>query len=246
MLIISKNKDYYDSAVGLGIDKTIIYNRKNQTIELDFSFIKKNNSNYPTIVIDIYNKFYPYTETYKGLRSVDFVVIGFCGKLYPAFKFNGLNKESNYKEEDSEIIFDRDILIDKLENLNIDKSIIRFYSNGFNKKDKVDLINNWDYIVNMDISNIQREYNTPVFAIECNLKLTYSKQGNLIINPELNNYNFAKIFDPYTAFQEIQMYISGVLASGDNISETKMSEKEKVNQHGFDDKYGFRTRPKKK
>ena len=50
--------------------------------------------------------------------------------------------------------------------------------------------------------------------------------------------------DTYTAFQEIQMYISGVLGTNEDGHDTNQTEKEKVRQHGFDPKYGFRTRPK--
>ena len=41
------------------------------------------------------------------------------------------------------------------------------------------------------------------------------------------------------AFQEIQMYVSGVLGSNEDGEQTEMTEKQKVAQHGMN-KWSFR------
>jgi len=48
-----------------------------------------------------------------------------------------------------------------------------------------------------------------------------------------------------SAFQEIAQYLGGVLTKRESI-ENKLSDIDKIKQHGFDVKYGFRTRKKDK
>ena len=51
------------------------------------------------------------------------------------------------------------------------------------------------------------------------------------------------MLDPFTAYQEIDMWISGTLSYPQNFM-VDIEDKYKVLEHGFDPKYGFRTRPK--
>ena len=84
MLIISKFHDYYDSAIGYGVDKTVIYNRKT-------FYLKKK--------IEI-----PSTRKLKKEGELDFVIIGFCGNIYPLIIKNETlfyyNKEEYSKDFD--------------------------------------------------------------------------------------------------------------------------------------------------
>ena len=50
--------------------------------------------------------------------------------------------------------------------------------------------------------------------------------------------------DTFTAFQEIQMYISGVLGTGEK-EIIEVEDKYKIPQHGFN-KWSFRREPTKK
>jgi len=61
----------------------------------------------------------------------------------------------------------------------------------------------------------------------------------------LANYEFFQVFEPFTAFQELDMFICGTLAYPHNFM-VEVSDKSKVLKHGFDPEYGFRTRPKRK
>jgi hypothetical protein len=62
--------------------------------------------------------------------------------------------------------------------------------------------------------------------------------------PHLGNYDFFRKMDPNQVFQEIDMYVSGVLATNrDPIVE--LTEEEHVATHGMD-KWSFRTMPTKK
>ena len=61
------------------------------------------------------------------------------------------------------------------------------------------------------------------------------------INPKLQDEEFYRVFDPFMAYQELSMYISGVLGVGErptvDISDIDMAAKK-----GFDNK-SFRTDP---
>ncbi len=53
------------------------------------------------------------------------------------------------------------------------------------------------------------------------------------------------MLDAYSAFQTLNQWISGTLTYPPNIM-LEIEDKYKVESHGFDSKYGFRTRPKAK
>jgi hypothetical protein len=73
--------------------------------------------------------------------------------------------------------------------------------------------------------------------------VVYEQYSKVIVNPCLKEYGFQKFMDPYTAFQEISMFMSGVLTNNPEPPNTQ-TDKAKVTSHGFDPKYGFRTPPK--
>jgi hypothetical protein len=65
------------------------------------------------------------------------------------------------------------------------------------------------------------------------------------LNPKLKDLGFFRIHDAFSCYQTIAQYISGVLTNTE-IKGSNMTSNEKVQSHGFDSKYGFRTRPKNK
>lgn len=238
MLIIDKkNKDYYDSIMGtVGTDKTIVYDRKEIILEesKEFpSFFRKK------MKWDEYNPFYDIGSYHikKNVKNYDTItpfIIGFCGKLHVGYK---LIKKSDLNSPEI-VDFEYDIKkIKPLINVKTWKS-------------------NWDDNINSILShdpiNIHRKFNTPIFLFDLNYNNViinrYRLGGNkykFIVNPMLKNYQFYKIFDTYTTFQEIQMFISGVLGNNEkNIIE--IDDKHKIEQHGFDLKWSFRKEPEKK
>ena len=63
------------------------------------------------------------------------------------------------------------------------------------------------------------------------------------LNCELKKFEFYKVLDSFTIWQELSMYIDGTLTSPGNYT-IEIADKYKIESHGFDTKYGFRTRPK--
>lgn len=77
------------------------------------------------------------------------------------------------------------------------------------------------------------EKHTPVFIYGDCLDGEYKtgKSKELIINPKLQDWGFQSVKDPVTAFQDIFMYISGVLGV-DAPKMIEISDKEKAKKKG--------------
>jgi hypothetical protein len=104
------------------------------------------------------------------------------------------------------------------------------------------------YIQNFDAIEIFRELNSPVFIYDGDYgrsyfygKLYNNHKPKFIINPLLKEYEFFKVFDTFQAFQEIQMFLGGVLGRGEK-EIVQVADKYKIAQHGFD-KWSFRKMP---
>jgi hypothetical protein len=229
MLIVSKFRDYYDSSVGVGIDKTIVYERHEKEIECPKKIFDVLNLNWSN---NFTNTYYRLTN---GMENSGYFVIGFCGKLYVGYKFT---KKIDLYTTETEIIYDEKTALEKFDFEN-KKNRWRKNSERFRAFN--------DKIKSVDTTEWFRELNTPIFVFgnikEITGRLSPTKDI-ITINPNLKDFMFMKVMDSFTAFQEIQMYISGVLGVNKDGSEIVMTEKEKVMQHGFD-KWSFRKEPSK-
>lgn len=240
MLILSNKKDYYDGVAGtLGVDKTIVYQRK--TIELSnneaFDIFKranyygKNSNNSPFLKL---GNFFIRKQKPQKYHNYSYFIVGFCGKIYVGFKL--------YEE------INRNIKVTITYDFDLIKTVVdterSFVGN------MVDVYND---VMNYDISPYFWEIKSPIFIYDSNASLPsfnyrsmsigLSNNSTLIINPILKDYEFFKVFDSFLAFQEIQMYISGVL--GNNEKDTlNIDDKYKISQYGFD-KWSFRKEPQK-
>ena len=243
MYIIGKNKDYYDGVVGsMGIDKTIVYERK--TIELDngekvpasifhhvFPEHTKNTAIIKLAGLNDLNK-----DGKKKYEGVDGFIVGFCGKLYFGWKFGYKKKvwNDNYERFDNEYFYD----------------VIYGYDNAKKYLDTRYWGRNYDDThrdaMNFNPIEIFREFNVPVFIYDHHIWRKCGTQNTgVILNPILKEYEFYKVFDSFMAFQEISMFIGGVLGVGEK-EIVEISNENKIVQHGFDKKWSFRKEPTKK
>lgn len=241
VLILSKKKDYYDGVVGtMGVDKTIVYERNiieiddNKDMPKEFQS-NKNDSWHKRRENHFLNLDYMNTNS-KKYDNNHFFLVGFCGKLYLGWKF-----DYNVKEKD-----ERGVIVDVTKT-----DIIYGYENAKDHlKDgywKSNIKEDINYVLNYDPINIFRELKTPVFIYdndESNFRHRVNRNSSmLIINPVLKNYEFYKVIDAFTAFQEIQMFLGGVLGI-DEKEIINVDDKYKIPQHGFD-KWSFRREPQK-
>jgi hypothetical protein len=230
MLIISKHKDYYDGVVGTtGVDKTIVFERTLKEIEdwkkFPKSFQRKSRWNDNNQLIQRFS----YSNNSTKYTDASHFIVGFCGKLYLGFKMIYEKPNTLFKDTIVDITYD-----------------VEEFKTHFNQRwSFADFDEFIEYIKNYDCINIHRELNTPIFLLDMNfLNSAYRSRERFVINPILKDYQFYKVFDTFTAFQEIQMYISGVLGVGEN-PVIEISDKDKITQHGFDPKWSFRKPPSK-
>ena len=80
MLILSKFRDYYDSSVGYGVDKTIIYERETRIVKSKEFFL----DNYIAGENYYHRGFEWVREWVRGAKMTrhEWRIIGFCGKTY--------------------------------------------------------------------------------------------------------------------------------------------------------------------
>ena len=240
MYIISKEKDYYDGVVGtMGIDKTIVYERK--TIEIDdVTKFPKIFHKTPSWIRQHVNHFLNldwYDTDSKKYDSCSSFIVGFCGKLYLGWKF--------YYEV--KVRADYDGIIDKMKT-----DIIYGFENAEKHLKKEhwnrNIVDDIEYISHYDPIELFRELNTPIFLYDSDygrINITpYHNHSKFFINPILKDYEFYKVMDTFTAFQEISMFLGGVLGIGEK-EIVEIEDKYKIPQHGFD-KWSFRRESTKK
>lgn len=235
MLIVSNFHDYYDSILSFGIDKKIVYQRK--TIDLgEFKNLDSILKNYILSLegFSVYEKYPNFISTrlkYEPTEELQLIVIFLAGVQYKLIWLNkycfdssvDLSKDWFYKKED--LLYNKDVNENLLKQLNPRKSIDNAIKDYFAENGKKASI--YNYLV---------EKNIPILSIRI------KNQANgveALINPCLKKFNFQKLLDPYTAFQNLYMFVGGVIGNKEK-EIIKISDKDMIGKKGFDDKWSFR------
>lgn len=240
MKIVSKFHDYYDSAMAYGQEPGLVYCRESDTIGFRTpSFIRNH------LTMDLSPFLYFLSRSKEGLGDIrgiynkkdyyfNFGIIGFCGEIYPYIEFSiddDLIYDSDYEPRIKKSYFyDPESAIKKIKVLE-PKDIKRYF--------KVDnsLINHF--------KKIFLEHKIPTFHIIYDRYDSFSKEqfGTdgwiLEKNPPLKEFEFFKVRDPFSAFQEIAWYIGGVLRT-DDTNMVAIDEKRLIEKRGHDAKVSFR------
>ena len=255
MRIISKYKDYYDSVQSMGIDQSIVYER----FKKETKFLKP--PNFDKFINKLYLESFgeiicdgsrePDVST--TLYSSQVFLIGFCGKLYLAYNFEYYQKG---KSKISKTFYAAHSVLEFIQQIKIKHKqrelvyFINYYGGQGPSKHEIEQT--------FDQSLLKQEYNdwfhhfkAPVFMIvvdgDSQNSIKEAKLRNeecaVIINPKLKDLDFFRLKDAFSCYQSIEQYITGVLANTERAG-SNMTSKEKIQSHGFDMKYGFRTRPK--
>lgn len=183
----------------------------------------------------------PWLKHYIGNKEICYSIfrglLFFCGEVHPVLMLNKFSRkeEDNYDLSNPIYIYDENQL---------DAFII---SNDLQvSKENRDLIVCWlseiktittDFLIANKIINLliikfshfSRNYGVPSETID------------LVINPCLDDLQFQKVYDANTTFQKLDSYICGTLTYPQN-ELIEVSNEQKIIKHGFDPKYGFRTR----
>lgn len=222
--IFSKFSDYYDSAMAYGQDPAIAYRRETRAITAPTSWV-------------------PPLKEILGFRSagrldeVDLrlCLIGFCGQGHFAWFPRSLNFTAEYFGTDSTNrprISEKEVLA-RLEAYNLSLtytywSIRDPWLKAHVTTEPIKLDPAWFH-----------EIDAPVFITH----LGNYRNGfkcPLIVNPRMATLGFESRVDPFTAFQEIAMFLGHQLAPEDNAPRTVGDDKVIAASKGFDEQ-SFRT-----
>jgi hypothetical protein len=220
MLIQSAFSDYYDGVARLGIDTTIRYRRDTTSLKAvspytiahlprDFHY---NND------LDL--------QRNQGApnRVLVFQIIGFCGTSIVSLT----DEEKTY--------FGEEILA-------LDWAKTKSYRKFSNYQIVTDCIQRFH---NQTDHSLFQQFKVPIFSVpivsplnayELNAAALY--WPTFTLNPKLSDRKFYQYKDAYSAFQDIQSYISGVLGI-DPQPTIELSDKSKIIKAGFDPKTSFR------
>lgn len=145
------------------------------------------------------------------------VIIGFCGKIYRCFTCDG-------------IVFDIDELWNKYREHRIKHSYRSFLLDSSQKR----IISNFDNFEKKKDSYryIFEKHLCPIWTID-----NFCKDYRFTKNPTLKEFDFYKIFDTYSAYQEISMFLGSLAFPEKPIP--VISDKDLAFAKGFD-KHSFR------
>lgn len=231
MRIFSKFPDYYDKVQAFGADASVIYIRNPEYTE-DCGIDLQDTKSYR-------NKFT--WKKYKSTHEIQRGAIVFCGKIYRFVELRCGKAEFTFNPYSypTTLVYDYSSMVDALKKL----------CSEIYPKDPEALYKNT--IVDFPDEEFFKVVDTNL-NIERKCPIIYQKSGVLyeghepteytcILNPCLKDYDFFKVKDAFTTYMELDMYMSGVLSNSGNDMVT-ISDTDKIHKHGFDYKYGFRTR----
>lgn len=209
MLIVAKLKDYYDSALGVGGVDKTCVFQRKESKIKDVNPFKKFLPKHITSTV---------TET-----TCTMFVVGFCGKLYVGAHFANTPQPLLKNKFKAFCVYGKEAIEKVLKERELKERNIYYYLTTA-KIPKI--IRELDNKSNLDLFF---EYKVPIFTFGT----------KLMLNPRLKRFEFYKVFDSYRAFQEIHMFLSGVL--GNTEKETvNISNIDRLEAHGFDKKTSFR------
>lgn len=230
MRIISNFKDYYDGAMKYGQDPFIVYERfcdkldcKNDISKLERNYVWtwQKRSFFENFSID-----------YKSFNSC---VIGFCGKFYKTLKTADDKLKYFYNAESvMKYVFSNTRVTSVNEKAihSFKKQVKQFFAYNL-KQTHPDFVQ-W-------MTTIFQDKNTPYFVIE----KVNRDEVSLVLNPILWSYDFYKVMNPVQAYQEISMYVGGILRQPTK-NTVEISDKDIAIKKGFGHKYAFKKEPQNK
>ncbi len=166
---------------------------------------------------------------YRTYNDVDYVanIIGFCGKVYPLLQLS--------KEDDPPTYCYNVEEVDKFIEANFKKKLIELY---YGKKYTYKITKRPTFLKFFDdVKAVENNYKEHFLEERCPIFVaTCSRKASVTYNARLADYEFYRIIDTYTAFQEINMFMSN-LAMPEKpipvIDDLTLSEAKGFNRYSF-------------
>jgi len=238
MRIISKKHDYYDSVMIHGTDPDIIFNRK---------LVKHNDSDKFSPEIEKYFR-EPFSLIDARRLSIEPFAVIFCGEIYKGIIV--YTRKKKQKENWCYAVYDD---YDRVHCYNYEETLKAFNDAGYNIKEELSrriYIDGKSVIMSAErrielffedsgsdkFMSLMVEKKCPVLLVE--KTSSYDLSLKVIENPILKDVSFFRVFDSYTTYQRLSMFIGGVLPRKARPIVT-ISDKDKIAKRGFD-KWSFR------
>lgn len=242
MRIISKFKDYYDGGMAYGQDEAVVYVRKKEEVFID----KIRRNAYERVHGTQYAPFEKELISGRNCYGIDWnvFVVGFCGKCHIGIELKWSNYCFTEKEhafcyniEDVEAFYKKVLGKRDFESFRNQKAPV--YAGYFGRISPYGL-DGFRKIFNLlDSQDKYKDYfldnKVPTFVARLE-----SDRIEVTYNQCLKDYDFYRVVDSYTAFQELSMYISGVLGVGEPVT-VDVSDECMRDAKGFDD-FSFKTK----
>jgi hypothetical protein len=217
MKLHSDFQDYYDKAIGYGVDEKVHYNRFQKTVDIHL----KTSADRPI-----------------HRRSG---ILGFCGTLYPFIQISRYDKKHDFDyldDYDGRVV--EEFYAFSVEEYREKEEKWSDYSDDFDFVDNSRRIKLKQFFVDWSISDdsIFLEYQVPTWRMQF-----YPTGSNALLNPNLREIGLERMKDSVTVFQEISMYIANIIVEQKPIA--VVDDKHRIEQHGFDVKASFRRSKKK-
>ena len=248
MRIISKERDYYDCVQKFAADDPNVYLRisRRENITPDDSL--------RDLLISFWKTYLDGYTFCNYKYKMNLGLVGFCGKVYPALHVSYSVGVKDYTQHIYDIEH-MDKFIDALHDKKATEAYTKTASGRFNKKTTRDnILRFFDKWYGSDkFEKLFWEFKSPVFTLSNTFehKFNINSYSNTItgdmsfkVNGSLKNYGFQKVFDPYLAAQEIEMYYFGVLGCTEKDT-VQISDLDMRNQKGFDN-MSFKKSPTKR
>lgn len=249
MRIISKFKDYYDCGMSWGQDSSLIYLRIPQEKEGEVYVAS------------------PELEHFwdRSKAPSQEYVIGFCGKVYGCIaQLNRVKKEKFIFGRSEKVI---ELVEHHCYNIeDVDRHVEKFYDDEqkevyYSSGKRSKFRNSYNYtVMRKDYTNrrlacedffsfFEEKRNSyfhhfvdnkaPIFV---QYEKTKYEKNRVVINEQLSKFNFAKLFDPVIAYQELSMFVGGMASPEKTIP--NISDADLIEAKGFDG-WSFRKMPSK-
>jgi len=240
--IISKFHDYYDTAMGHGQDPNIVYMRVP-------SLVPVKGWKWDNQFVEVLNHGHLGWDLHANLG-----VIGFCGRCYPVWMDAGLQFDEESLTSSRSMIYSLNLadLIKQVSTTYSEKSATfrqsrkRFMASARYIEETVQKA--YDAAEKLSGAEVNdasfSELDCPVFVMVgrnyWKVRNPQDFNGMVIKNPRLATLGFQTIADPFSAFQEIAMYMGSALAKEPIAPDTVGDDKLIAKSKGFDEK-SFRT-----
>lgn len=248
MRIISKFHDYYDTAMGLGQDRSRVYLRDTQ----EFEFLgPRSGPKLPAHLEAVraglqYGMPGPWTKTIAPLKHLIRVTAGavlFAGRIYPFARMEDIVPYSNahrYLDSDGSLgqvtrercfysAAELEAALAPFDGMDDQKKYPGWLRRIPGRTDALTVRQSWaQFLDPMDVQRLSAlayEQRLPVALLDAGAR-------KFVLNPKLADVQFFRALSPEQAYQELDMFFGNLAMPERNMVE--IEDRYRIPQHGFD------------